>query len=180
MQVVFDPALVQMFEANRLPHSRPLGSSPQRMPDRSELKKQLELAWKGSTSSLSPARRRAFIQLIDHCRDVDPQAARVRYLMGDRDLDRDAVALVEDLATFHAYTATVTIALIDKAKRANGVLPSTEFYWAREADPSFWLMINGFGRLKYSPDIAGAFAHYEFEMLHGRSLETFFEDCKIV
>jgi hypothetical protein len=139
---------------------------------------QLEGLWR-SCKVLTSARRRAFVQLVAHYREVEPQRSRLNYLLGDRDLDYEAVALVEELAVSHAHVATVTIALIEKAKAANGVLPSTEFYWARQADPSFWLMINGYGRPKHSADIAGAFAHFAYEQGHGRSIETYFEDCTI-
>lgn len=178
MLVNFDPAIVSMFSANRLPHDRTWKPAAVRTGGPADLEGQLEGIWK-DCRSLSAARRRAFVQLIAHYREVEPQRSRLNYLLGDRDLDSKAVSMVEDLAACHAHVATVTIALIDKAKAANGVLPSTEFYWARKEDPAFWLMINGYGRPKHSADIAGAFAHFAYEQVHGRSVETYFEDCSI-
>jgi hypothetical protein len=178
MLVTFDPAIISMFCANRLPHNRTWAPAVVRTVGPAEMARQLEGIWM-DCRSLSIARRRAFIQLVAHYREVEPQRSRLNYLLGDRELDSQAVAMVDDLAACHAHVATVTIALIEKAKAANGVLPSTEFYWARKDDPAFWLMINGYGRPKHSADIAGAFAHFAYEQAHGRSVETYFEDCSV-
>lgn len=176
MIVNFDPAIVSMFSVNRLPHDRTWKPATVRAVGPTELARQLEGVWKDCWS-LTAARRRAFMQLVAHYREVEPQRSRLNYLLGDRHLDGEAIAMVEELAACHAYLATVTIALIDKAKAANGVLPSTEFYWTRKDDPAFWLMVNGYGRPKHSAEIAGAFAHFAYEQAHGRSVETYFEDC---
>lgn len=178
MLVNFDPAIISMFSANRLPHDRAWSPAVVRIIGPVELASQLGGVWK-DCRSLPSVRRRAFVQLVAHYREVEPQRSRLSYLLGDRDLDSQAVEMIEDLAACHAHVATVTIALIDKAKAANGVLPSTEFSWARKDDPAFWLMINGYGRAKHSADIAGAFAHFGYEQAHGRSVETYFEDCSI-
>jgi hypothetical protein len=178
MLVNFDPAIIAMFSANRLPHDRRSSPAVVRQLDRDAMKAQLEGSWQ-SVEKLTASRRRALVQLVAHFREMEPQRSRLNYLLGERDLDSQAVELVEELAISHAYVATVTLALIDKAKTANGVLPSTEFYWARKDDPAFWLMINGYGRPKHSADIAGPFAHFAYEQLNGRSVDTHFEDCTI-
>jgi hypothetical protein len=179
MIVNFDPAILSILEASRLPSDAAFGHVPAMKTDPVSMAAQLGPLWAGC-SAISSQRRRAFIQLVAHHREVEPQRSRLNYLLGDRSLDQQAVEFVDDLATFHAYLSTVTIALIDRVKTVNGVLPSTEFQWAKKEDPLFWLMINGYGRPRHFPEIAGAFAHHAFEVENGRSEQTHFDDFEMV
>lgn len=178
MIVNFDPAILSILETSRLPSASTLRPRLVENMAPESLTSQLGPLWSGC-SKVSASRRRAFIQLMAHQREVEPQRSRLSYLLGDRSLDEKAVEFIDDLGTFHAYLSTVTIALIDRVKTTNGVLPSTEFHWTRKDDPLFWLMINGYGRPRHVPEIAGAFAHYGFELANGRSEQTHFDDFEI-
>lgn len=89
--------------------------------------------------------------------------------------DDEANKLIAGLAEKHAYVATVTVALIEVAKKASGILPSSEFLWSRGKDPAFWLMINGYGRIKQKAAVVGVFAQYHLEKKLGTPCaETYF------
>ena len=84
--------------------------------------------------------------------------------------------MIDDCSDGHAYLATVTIALIAMAKEARGILPSADFFWSRNSDPAFWLMINGYGRPRHLAGIVGAFVHYESERRYGSAItKTYFD-----
>jgi hypothetical protein len=82
--------------------------------------------------------------------------------------DADARALIDQASTKHRYVDTICLALIKRAKDAGSVLPSSDFLWARSADPNFWLLINGYGRSTHKAEIVDAFVHFTLEMELGR------------
>jgi hypothetical protein len=94
--------------------------------------------------------------------------------------DGESLAMIEEVATKHAFTATVCIALIAKAKQTSGILPSSDFLWARSKDLHFWRLINGYGRFRHRPEVVGAFAHFDLECKQGKPVSTtYFELAKI-
>lgn len=86
--------------------------------------------------------------------------------------DADSIALIDEAVSRHAFTATVCIALIKRAKQTSGILPSSDFLWAREKDLHFWRMINGYGRLRHKPEVVGAFAHFDLECRQNKPIST--------
>lgn len=171
-----------------------------------DLFKQLEGPWSG-IEALSYVRQRAFHQLTARAtRAVEIESKWSFMLMGTPSVDEDddgckmvvikpehdkptassiqfddkSLKLISDLAGRHAYLATVTLALIRKAKETSGILPSSDFLWTREKDPHFWRIINGYGRPNHLASVVGVFAHFDFEQkLQAPSLTTYFDQCEI-
>jgi hypothetical protein len=179
MKIVFDPAVLGLLEASRLPSSRKRIAPARPDLSVSALLAQLEGEWR-SVGCLPAARVRALNQLRDHADGIDPQESRLSYVMGRRNPNEVMIERIEECSLMHAWVATVTVAMIDRAKSAHGILPSSDFHWTRSADPAFWLMINGFGRPRQSPEVAGIFAHHAFELVNGPSRHTHFETCETV
>jgi hypothetical protein len=96
----------------------------------------------------------------------------LQYKAAKLHFDEASVALIEEAASRHAYTATVCIALINKAKATSGILPSSDFLWTREKDLHFWQLINGYGRLRHKPEVVGAFAHYGLECHQNKPVDV--------
>lgn len=163
---------------------------------------QLEGRWSG-VEALTPSRKKAFQQLIARIRQEKALEGRWAYLLlgqaplqDDADdlvdvrlsrpalqqpapaeiqFDKDGLQLIEDRAVDHAWLGTVTIAMIDMAKRASGILPSTDFMWTRTADPRFWQLMNSYGRPRHLIGAAAAYAHFEMEKRIGKAVvETHF------
>jgi hypothetical protein len=179
MRVDLDPAILGLLEISRLPSNLRQRLSPPRPSTAQAFFAQLEGEWTGP-SELSAHRTRAFNQLVGPVAGRSAQESRMAFMFDDRKLSSAAAEVLADCALFHAYTATVAIAFIARAKEANGILPSSEFHWLRKDDPALWLMVNGFGRPRHDARIAGAFAHYEHERSEGRSTATHFDDCAVV
>ncbi|NTF23565.1 hypothetical protein G6L37_34910 [Agrobacterium rubi] len=174
MKMIFDPALLGILSSSRLPSAR--SQSVETVGLTSDgLVLQLEGRWSG-VEPLSEHRKRAFMQLVDHIRGVTPDRSSLDFRLGLRRLDAAAIGMIDECALGHAYVATVTIALIGMAKDARGILPSTDFYWARSMDPAFWMMINGYGRPRHLAGIVGAFTHHAAERKLGHPMtKTYFD-----
>lgn len=176
MKVCFDPAFVGILSSSRLPTGRRAEqiSSAAEM-TAAGLARQLEGRWSG-IGGLSEPRRRAFMQLADHMRGIGAEKSALEFHLGMRSIGGFDEELVEECALSHAYGATITIAMIARVKASNGILQSSDFFWARSADPAFWLMINGYGRPRHDPRIVGAFVHYAAEKRGGGPLsKTYFD-----
>jgi len=178
MTIVLDPALAAVLAGSRLPINR-RPSLPSVLVSPDTMQAQLEGPWLGMDPLPRP-RQRAFLQLTDHIEGVDGGRSSLEFMFNERRLSGSALEIVEDCARRHAHLATVTIALIARAKASGGVLPSSAFFWARSGDPAFWLMVNGFGRPSHFPAIAGAFEHYSAECREGTPLPVTHFDASIV
>jgi hypothetical protein len=175
-----------------------------RVPTPEEFELQLEGRWQG-VAMLPQTRQQAFQQLAMRIRRVKAHEGRWAFLTFGEALpepdevdtqiakpasqdftpaaisfDQETISLIDDIATRHAYVGTVTIALIAAAKSTSGILPSTDFMWTRGNDVQFWRMINGYGRPRVVADIAGAYAHYKFELKSGKALEEAFFEKTVV
>lgn len=174
MRMVFDPALLGLLSSSRLPSARPQQDEKVEL-SADALVRQLEGRWHG-IGMLTENRKRAFLQLTDHVRGISADRSYLDYQLGLRGIDEDAIAMIEECTLNHAYLATVTIALIAMAKEARGILPSVDFFWTRNSDPAFWLMINGYGRPGHLAGIVGAFVHHAAEKRYGRPItKTYFD-----
>lgn len=174
MNMIFDPALLGVLSSSRLPSARPQQAEKIDLTV-DGLVKQLEGRWSG-VDALTEHRKRAFMQLADHVAGRSGERSSLDFQLGLRGLDDEALAMIDECALGHAYVATVTIAMIAIAKGARGILPSTDFFWARKSDPAFWLMINGYGRPRHLAGIVGAFTHHAAEKQYGHAMaKTYFD-----
>jgi hypothetical protein len=172
-------------------------------PSVEELNQQLEGRWQG-IDQLSYSRKRGLLQLImriqrrstmenqwaallniaseavnnepEFTDETEVQAPPVQgqFEAASVHFNPEARALLEELAGKHAYVATVTLAVIERAKIESGILQSSDFLWTRGVDRQLWQMINGYGRPRQFASVVGIFAHFELEKRHGLSVETKF------
>lgn len=174
-------------------------------PTPAELGQQLEGLWPG-LAALPAYRQRAIHQLVSRIRRLKAHDSKWSFLTlgatipaddvaseeramsapvepvsgpvqaAQLHFDAESLALIDDAASRHAYTATVSIALIQKAKETSGILPSTDFLWARSKDLHFWHLINAYGRPRQKKEVVGAFAHFDLERKRGEPVpETYFD-----
>lgn len=169
MRPDFHPSLLEMLKIPLRDAKSPVFPIETLSP--AVLEAQLEGPWQG-VDNLKAVRRKALSQLARKIQKGSDHEVKWNFLLSPVELDPDAREIIDELATRHAYVATVTLALIEKAKKANGIMPSSDFLWARGKDEGLWLMVNGFGRPRALPEIAGAFAHYEAEKKFGGALHT--------
>jgi hypothetical protein len=171
-------------------------------PSVEELNQQLEGRWQG-VDQLSYSRKRGLLQLIMRIQrrsTMENQWAALlniasegvvkepeftdetevqtpvqgQFKAASVHFNPEARALLDELAGNHAYVATVTLAVIERAKIESGILQSSDFLWTRGVDRQLWQMINGYGRPRQFASVVGIFAHFEFEKRHGLSAETKF------
>jgi hypothetical protein len=177
-------------------------------PTAAELEQQLEGRW-SEIDALPYSRKRGLLQLIMRIQrrsTMENQWASLLHSSSemtpdDADLTENAEAratpvqgqfeaapihfnpearkLLEELAGRHAYVATVTLAVIERAKIESGILQSSDFLWTRAIDQKLWQMINGYGRPRQFASVVGIFAHFEFEKRHGISIETKFDKTAV-
>lgn len=131
---------------------------------------QMEGRWNGF-ATLSGERRRAFVQIARRVAGQE-QGSRLGHMLGltDDGSEVEAERMAEDSALRHAHVATVTIDMVRKLKTGRGVVPSSEFAWAKRHDPRFWLLISGYGRRNHVAGAVAAFAHFEVENAMGQAI----------
>ncbi len=204
----FAAPLKQMLRPDNHRYQEPAQTSE--MPTPAQLTSQLEGLWPG-IDKLSHNRQRAIHQLMSRIRRFKAHDNKWSFLTlgatapvdaeGDMaddaskpikptdtpleaaalHFDAESLALINEASSQHAYTATVCLALIKKAKDTSGILPSSDFLWTRSKDVQFWRMINGYGRPGHNPQIMGAFAHFHLETRQKKALtETFFDQASFI
>lgn len=120
-----------------------------RRPDCRHMLEELAVCWWPDKGMVLPARLKAEIQ--KHLRDPK--------LMGP--------AL--EVASKHAWVATVFLGLLQKARIEGGVLASAEFIWLRPTLRALWYPLNGLGSMSFYTEAGGAMAHFMAEVLEGRA-----------
>jgi hypothetical protein len=87
-----------------------------------------------------------------------------------------AAPVVAAAGAAHGWSNTVAAAVVEAAKRSNGVLPAAWFLWLVEFDRAMWLAVDGYGRRQPSAEALGAAAHHAAEKIMGRPLEDAYMD----
>ena len=76
-------------------------------------------------------------------------------------------ALLSEVAGRHAWSATVALAIIARAKRSGGVLPNAYFLWLEHVDRTLWLLLSGYGSRSPAIEVFGAITHHAAEQALG-------------
>lgn len=79
---------------------------------------------------------------------------------------------IERVALGHAWSSTVALAVIRRAKNANGVLPSAWFMALHDHDHHLWLLLQNYGRREPVVEVLGTVAHEAAERIMGMPLPS--------
>lgn len=174
MKLIFDPAFSKLPQGRitaSLPH---IHSEPSAL-DEAALREQLGGRWT-TLDTQGNIRKRALRQLWLRKVGQTEQQSRMGVFASNEAVDRKLSNYLDGIAKDHAYTATVLIEFVIRVKAEASIIAPMDFAWLREKDELFWLILNGVGRRRHTPDIVGAFTHHAFEREVKRPVEeTFFE-----
>jgi hypothetical protein len=180
MKIFFDPAFDHL---TKRPINAGLVQDNQQIAslDAASLVEQLEGPWT-SFEDLSRQRKRGIRQLWERLNGKSDQEARLAFITNaDQGVDEELQLALQLINSRHFYTATVVLGLVEAVKEKTAFVSTTDFGWAKSADPVFWYLVNGHGRRTVHPSVAGAFTHYEFERKQGIALSKLdFEGATLI
>jgi len=78
--------------------------------------------------------------------------------------------LLKEHADKHAFTVTVLLRCLAKARSEGGVMASATFLWLRGVDRPLWYALNNLGRQSYFTEASGAMVHYVSELISGQKI----------